>query len=65
MDLDAFLEVFNTLYAVSLVGDVDADSLKGKAKKKNTPSPAAQATVFGSREGRCEGVWEKEGCGGR
>ena len=77
MDVDAFLEIFNTLYAVDLTGG-DAATAAAAAgpmnasKKTNLPTatsslpPGAAAEAGrGSREGRCQGSWEGEGCGGR
>jgi len=75
MDIDAFLEVFNTLYAVDLTGGAAtaAGGLMQATKKISrpaspTPSTCAAADIVtgsGSREGRCQGSWEGEGCGGR
>lgn len=76
MDVDAFLEVFNTLYAVDLTGGAAAAAAAGqmqatkKISRAASPSPSAGTaadcvTGSGSREGRCQGSWEGEGCGGR
>lgn len=84
MDVDAFLEVFNTLYGVDLTGgepELSPEQAKKAkrlqtAKKKNTTASASSASsVFaaidesapgaGSKEGRLQGSWEGEGCGGR
>lgn len=75
MDVDAFLQVFNTLYAVDLTGGAAAAAAGPKQANKKisrpaSPSPSAGAAAdcvagSGSREGRCQGSWEGEGCGGR
>lgn len=72
MHLDAFLEIFNTLYAVNVMGGVEvqpADATKkleaSESKKASTSAGAISHTAVSSREGRCEGSWEGEGCGGR
>lgn len=67
MEVDAFLEVFNTLYAVDLTGGAAAEP---QAAKRANPSSKASASSpshagVGSREGYCQGLWEGEGCGGR
>lgn len=70
MDHDAFLEVFNTLYAVDMSGNnAEEFPLDRKAtdkdKKGEKQAGAEGGGVAGSREGRCEGSWGGEGCGGR
>ena len=80
MEVDAFLEVFNTLYAVDLTGgDAAASAAAGgerakAAKSANLGSSSSRASSSsssslhagaGSREGYCQGSWEGEGCGGR
>lgn len=65
MDLDAFLEVFNTLYAVDLVGDAEEKSSTKTTQKEKSGSTGKATEVVALREGYCEGSWEGEGCGGR
>ena len=76
MSVDAFLEIFNTLYAVDGVGIGDQDGEKSspqqqqqkkkkKKKKKEGSGGASGEEPAGSREGRCEGSWGGDGCGGR
>lgn len=70
MDLDDFLEVFNTLYAVNLAGDVEGQTStiermvvsqkEGLGNRRVTKKP-----VVRFRKGRCEGSWNGDVCGGR
>ncbi|CAM9856392.1 unnamed protein product, partial [Scytosiphon promiscuus] len=76
MAVDAFLEVFNTLYAVDLTGGRAEISIEEREKAKrrmlqqkqkdggSTSDSAVGASVTasaGSREDRCQGSWEGEG----
>ena len=63
MSFDAFLEIFNTLYSVDLVGGDHDLGKKSRSSLKKKKHPAGEAA--GSKEGRCEGSWGGEGCGGR
>eukprot|EP00903_Cladosiphon_okamuranus_P013365 g12456.t1 len=71
MEMDAFLEVFNTLYAVDLTGGAAAATGSQGAKRADPGSRALGCSsphagaLAGSREGYCQGSWEGEGCGGR
>lgn len=76
MDENAFLEVFNTLYAVDLGPDGPEESVprshlaRVQAIAAGTQERAAslgarQLTDSGPRERRCEGSWDGEACGGR
>lgn len=65
MDLDDFLEVFNTLYAVDLAGDVDGQTPMIDYMVVSKEKGLGNKRVKKHREGRCEGSWNGGVCGGR
>eukprot|EP00752_Nemacystus_decipiens_P009768 g8724.t1 len=69
MEIDAFLEVFNTLYAVDLTGGAAAAGQEAAKRASPSSSKASASSSLhagaGSKEGYCQGSWEGEGCGGR
>lgn len=65
MDLDDFLEVFNTLYAVDLAGDVDGQTPMMDHMAVPKEKGLGNRHVKKNREGRCEGSWDGGVCGGR
>lgn len=75
MDEDAFLEVFNTLYAVDLGTDTPRDSaVRGINSRVSATEDkraavckraTAQHAASDPQEGRCGGSWGGENCGGR
>lgn len=67
MEVDAFLEVFNTLYAVDLTGGAAAGPKAGMRANPGSKASASSSLRAndGSKEGYCQGSWGGEGCGGR
>ena len=70
MAFDTFVEVFNTLYAVDLAGDIEGQTTGGminnkRQEKKLAYERAQKSSASSFREGRCEGRWEGHRFGGR